>query len=567
MINTFYSISEEVSAKNIYIYGINRTSVMLFTELSLWGGNVSGFVDDEEERFVGEYFMNRPILCANQMKDEKESIIVIANILKKNMVANKIQANIPIFYRDEVIVPREELRKKEVVIYGIGAYGEIMYKQCCEYGIKVKAACVSQKGNVSLWNGVPVLDVSELNVEGDYDFVIATVHLSYCKQMMKKVKDYCGNIYIYSYISQQAVNEGRFFQIIGYAVKMNKEIWIYGKNKELKDKLTEVLTRYSVEIQGEIDDLYKFRSDLINDSLVVISDNDEYEVEQACNILDSLGFSLEKWNYTSLACETVRNEGSVKTAQDLLLGWSKLSNRNYPGYIVYGNDNIDNIRIMILGNSCSTEGIYRTESWVKFFYEKLVHEGYSVTIFNGSTCGYGSTRELLMLLRDGAYMGLDYVVSLTGGNNFTDHGVKNFFSGDLGKSYYEGCAYGVDSKESLYDFWLRNITIIKNVSELYGAKSFSFLQPSPVKEVMSLTETTMYEVQDVKKNVLEFRRMSLKEKKNLYTNMIGFFDKEIDMYIDFLHYSSSGNKLIAEFIYKEMTRGGKITKNPLNMDV
>ena len=272
-------------------------------------------------------------------------------------------------------------------------------------------------------------------------------------------------------------------------------------------------------------------------------------MERISSFLDSLGFALEKWNYTSLACETLRCEEWVKTCPDMLLEWSNMSNSaKYPGFFTYGNGSSNDIRIMILGGSNSIDGIYRTKSWVEFFYEKLIKENYHITIFNGAANGHGSTRELLHLLRDGAYLELDYVISLSGVNNITSHGVKNFFSGDLGRNNTDDVC-GIESTESLYEFWHRNIKIMERVTDLYGAKFFPFLQPMIINENMDIFISIMHEWQEAWERSLEFRRLALQDKDGIYTNAIAFFDKNSDMYIDNCHYSNKGNELIANLIY------------------
>lgn len=61
MLKIFYSIAEKIQKKDIYIYGINRDSMAVFTKLAFLGGDIEGFIDITR-RFVGEYFMNRPII-------------------------------------------------------------------------------------------------------------------------------------------------------------------------------------------------------------------------------------------------------------------------------------------------------------------------------------------------------------------------------------------------------------------------------------------------------------------------------------------------------------------------
>lgn len=553
MLKAFYSITKRVQNK-IYIYGVDRDSITVFTNLALWGGDICGFIDDEEERYVGEYFMNRPIIEAKQIEDMRDAVIVVPDAIEKNVVKEKLGEDIEIVYYNEIIVPNQELKKKDIYIYGIGEYGEKMFAQCCKHGIKIKAVCVTQKGSVTEWNHLPVLEISEIDTEEDCAFIIATVSSTYQEQMMETLKDYRGDKYVYNYILQHHIIEGRFFQIIGKAVIEHKKIWLYGKNQDLKERVTDVLLRYSVDIQGEINDLYALPFHSIEDTVVVIADSDESEVEKACNILDSLGYALEKWNYTSLAGEIVKCEGKICSSGDLLLGWSNISdNMNYPGFIVYGDDDKQNIRIMVLGNSTSTDGIYRTESWVKFFYQKLLDEKYHITIFNGSACGYGCTKALLRLLRDGAYMDLDYVINLSGINNVTRPKNMNYFSSDWSNSRATSIC-GLESKESLYEFWFQIMKVMKSVTELYGAKFYPFLQPMAINEEVSLVKTVMHEMRGSRKEILEFRKMALQQENSIYTSAIDFFDKQSDMFIDTSHYSSRGNKLVADLIYKTMIK-------------
>lgn len=561
MLRAIYSIAMPMRQKKMYIYGINKDAITVFTNLAFWGADIKGFIDDEGNRYVGEQYMNRPIISLEMVKEIENVIVVIPEMLERSVAKAKF-GSIEVFYSEEIIAPDEELKKKDVYIYGIGAYGEKIYKQFCEYGIQFKAACVSKKGSVSIWHKLPVYEISEINETEDCAFIIATERPVYREQMLEMLAGYKGDKCVYNYILQHHISEGRFFQVIGRAVSEHKEIWVYERDRDLADKVIEILSRYSVKVRGKINDLYDLGYDSIENVVVIIAETDEYEVEQACNILDSLGFALENWDYTSLVRETVKCVGRVEMPTDMLLRWSNVSdNPDYPGFIVHGNDRKEDIRIMVTGGSTSTDNIYRTESWVKLFYDKLVSEDYKVTVFNSATCGHGVARELLHLLRDGAYMGLDYVISLSGVNNTVTHGVKNYFSDDVGAGNNVGI-YGLASRESLYEFWIRNVKIMRNAAELYGAKYFPFLQPMAVKEEMSLFKSVMHETRNCRKGILEYRRSASMEDDSIYINMVDLLDNEENMYIDNCHYSNQANRLIANFIYETIiNKEGAFKKN------
>lgn len=560
MLRTIYSIAKTIQEKDMYIYGVNRDSIAVFTNLALWGGDIKGFIDNLD-RYVGQKYLNRPIISIRQLSDRLQEIaIIVSDEYSKKEVIEAVGEKIQVCFYDEVIEPNEKLRERDVYIYGIGGYGETIYKQCCESGIRIKAACVTRKGQVTVWNGLPVMEISEIDVEEQCAFIVATIHVSYQEQMLKALKGYKGDVYVYNYIMQNHILQGRFFQLIDHAVTRNKKIWLYGNNADLKECIKKVLSRYSIKIQGEVRNLEDFPVQCDNDALIVITENNTYEVEKICNYLDSLGFSLEKKDYTSLACETFKFDNWEKTCSDVLLGWSNMSNNSkYPGFFTYGDDSRDNIRIMVLGGSNSIDGIFRTKSWVELFYEKLMSESYHVTLFNGAACGHGCTRELLHLLRDGAYLGLDYVISFSGVNNITSHGVKNYFSGDLGRSSSDTVC-GIESTESLYEFWCRNIKIMESVTALYGAKFFAFLQPMAINENMDLAKTAMHETKDAKEGILEFREMARLDKSGLYINAIDLFDGEQDVFIDNCHYSRKGNELLADLIYDTMIEKEGILK-------
>lgn len=561
MLKTIYVISKEVQKKDIYIYGINRDSITVFTNLAFWGCDISGFIDDMEERYIGEYFVNRPIVSAEQIKNLKGAVIVVSEAIGKNEIRQILGESVEVFYYNEIIELNEDLKDKEVYLYGIGAQGEKIYKQCCASGIKISAVCVSKKGSITVWNDLPVYEIDAVEKEKDCAFIIATMQPAYREQMLASLRHHAGDIYVLNYMMQHHISGGRFFQIIGKAVTEHKKIWLYGKNKDFKEKVVEILLRYSIEIEGKVNSLYDLAYEDIDDVVIVIADNDEYEVEQDCEILDSLGFALEHWNYTSLANEVLRYKDKVKTPADLLLGWSNTSDDiDYPGFVVHGDNHKQDIRIMVLGGSTSTDGIFRAKSWVRLFYEKLIKEHYSVTIFNGAACGHGTTKELLHLLRDGAYLDLDYVITLSGVNNTVSHGGKNFFSDDFGNGNVM-IPCGLESKESRYEFWYRNTKVLKSVAELYEAKFFAFLQPMAINEEMSLFQAGMHEVREFRTEMLSFRKQALLEEEKIYINLIDFLDKEDDMYIDTCHYSGKGNKAIADLVYETiMKKEGRLRR-------
>lgn len=291
--------------------------------------------------------------------------------------------------------------------------------------------------------------------------------------------------------------------------------------------------------------------------VVVIPEWDAKRSESICDILDEIGFSLEKHNYTSIHPEARKYKYAMNTVIDCLVGHASRGNGKLQGYVVYGEEKRGCLKIMVLGGSTSTDGYYRTKSWVNLFFHKIERSGIEVVLYNGAACGYDIVQELLRLMRDGNIIKPDYVISMSGVNNTnrkmrTDNQfcVVDFLNWI--KALDRECEYssGINDNEVLYDFWNRNAKIMKMICELLGAKFYGFLQPINIgMKNAGLNEISMYEQDDCLSNTNIFREKVMSEREHIYTNLIDLFDKKENMYIDNCHYSNKANDIIANIVY------------------
>ena len=53
MICPLYTLAQKYQNKSIYVWNINRTSIVLFTKVAFMGINIQGFAVSEE-KYVGE---------------------------------------------------------------------------------------------------------------------------------------------------------------------------------------------------------------------------------------------------------------------------------------------------------------------------------------------------------------------------------------------------------------------------------------------------------------------------------------------------------------------------------
>lgn len=564
MLKILYTLIEKFVDKNIYIYGITRNSINVYTDLAYRGINICGFVE-VNDRYVGEQFMNRLIIGKDRLSKTEDIVIIWDGVSRKS--AEEELPGIEIFYKNEVLDIDYKLKYKKVILYGIGERGEEIYSLLTERGIKVAAVCVSKKQQ-DAWHGLKVYDVDELRDDPDISIIIAVKLQKHKNAMLEKIKEYQVDKYIDEFLTEFWAKEGDLFQIINAANTNGRELYLYGNDNEATRLIESILDRYDITVKGKIykteilelkiQNLYELAYKNIDNLTVIVAEQNRIESQWVCETLDEIGFSLGEHNYTAICSKTAEHRKTMKNMADCLVGHTDVGNGKVPGYMVYGTEEEADIKILILGGSTSTDGHYRPVSWAYRFYQKLREIGYKAVIYNGAACGYDIVQELLCLLRDGPYLMPDYVISLSGVNNIiSKQRTENQFCIDTfidwikalapNKEYFSGVR---SNDETLYEFWYRNTKIMKMSAELFGARFYSFLQPMRLsKKDLTLFDISMHELGDSLENTVTFRERARNEKDKAYHNLISLFDDIEGAYIDYCHYSDKGNEMIADIIF------------------
>lgn len=208
MYKSIYTVSDDFNCKKLYIYGVNREAVSVFTELAFRDADIFGFWD---ERFAGEQFMNRPIVSADQLMSDKDAVVILHKKMKKDTVADLLGRE-RLFYSDEILSMNRDLKSEKIFIYGIGSQGERIYKQLLEEGIEIEGGCVTQKEDSELWHGKPVFLIDEIGRDCKCAIIIATVVERYKREMLKNIEKYAANKYMYMFMESYAISEGTFFR-------------------------------------------------------------------------------------------------------------------------------------------------------------------------------------------------------------------------------------------------------------------------------------------------------------------------------------------------------------------
>lgn len=555
MLKCLYTISEQYKNKKIVIYGINRSSIVLFTDLVL---NHQADIDlfwDADDRFTGEFFVNRQIVNTEQLQKIDEMIVIIPEVFDKQEIQREAGKDVNVFYPDEILKLNQELRNEKIYVYGIGHCGEIIYDQLLSEQIEVEGICVTNVGRIGKWCGRDVLSVEQIEQGDNCSVILATKIEKYQKEMLQTLENFDVVKYVKFFIQKDVITEGNFFQVINLALTQNKNIWLYNGNNLYLLYLQDILARYQINISKIIceDSIFDLEYEDIDNISVLIADNDETKTEWACDTLDSMGFALEQWNYAAIRLYTFNSIWRATIKKDVLIGNSVLNVKKYPGYVVYGDEKTARVKIMILGGSTSTDNIYRTVSWVNSFYKKLLEVGCDAMIFNGAVCSHGIVDEFLHMLRDIEPLKPDYVISFSGVNNTYHRKTANqfnIFSAEAVAKSNSDCISGIESNEEPYDFWRRIVKLMQLVAAQYGIKAYNFLQPmSMANEKMDLIGTAMFDYTEHTKYMRSFKARALKEKEHFYYNLISLFEKNEKAYIDHCHYSTEANKIIAQHVF------------------
>lgn len=564
MLKILYALAEKYEGKKIFIYGIGFHAMSAFAELSYCGIDITGFVNTNKayEQHTGKYIMSRRIVGKNELVSS-ESIIVVPREISKTEI-QKALYGICVLEIDELLAPDYRLRNRKVIIYGIGMRGDEIYDLLESNGINPVAACVSGKKQ-DVWKGLPVYSIDELETSPDMAFVIATKIPKYRDEMLGKLKDCDVEKYVDLFLTYNDMVSGDMYQIVDKVSGEGKNIFLYGNDDELFQFIEKILNRYGVYINGRIyenanpgkgiESIYELIYKELDNIAVIVAEWDSAKSKAVCDQLGEIGFYIQKHNYTSIYPKAIRYKKGFQVMTDCLLGHSPYADERFPGYVVYGDAKKDDLKIMILGGSTSTDGFYNSVGWPYFFWEKLQHQK-KVTVYNGAMMGHDVVQELLKLLRDIAYIKPDVVISMGGLNNVnkkknTDNQfcIKDIMEWITAMAPKERYISGVKGDECTYEFWHRNLKVMKAVVESYGAKFFGFLQPMNVaKENPSLFDimTTGEDNGDF----WVFRERAGKESDPAYRNLINLFDQETEMYIDYCHYSEKANNMLADVVVK-----------------
>lgn len=276
----------------------------------------------------------------------------------------------------------------------------------------------------------------------------------------------------------------------------------------------------------------------------------------------------------------------------------------FPGFFVYGDpENMNAKRIVTLGGSTSDPSIYYFRNWSEILYKNLNDCGIEAVVFAGGVAGFGSSQELLKLIRDIPQLNPSVVISYSGVNNL--YLLRDYpflieyqleicrfleeYSGNnkktpqlINRPAHQKPAAGVKTdteKIDKYDYWINNEKLMKCFCDIHGFNFLCFLQPnllSVEKEKLGaddkeylLNRSFMgkYGItpQMYGQAAMQFREKIRNDKNKTWLfDLSAIFDDNIDdIYLDAIHVNEKGNEIIAKKINDIILKTVKFDKGKM----
>lgn len=563
-----------LQGKKIYIWGNDEEASRLFTQLCVFSVKIAGFISDE---WRGTTLWHRPVVALEDV-NAADSVICIsdAKMLQGRGMNGYIICSKP-------LILNPEFDKKQAVIYGAGRSGRQILHFLQEKGVEVVCFCDSDKEKVgNRVENLLVEDVSYLEKLPESSYIVEAGY--FYKEMDKDVSKYIGSkkrFYREKPIEGGAINIdfGKIIKIwtiqgIEQFADVSK-YYLYGVEPRMVEKYKTVFNLMEIQIDGVMEDSNGIGKNVVE---LLYEDNYLILIEGTVNEAVKLGHRLEKFGmregkeYTWLHDPTFNGYNlSRNQVMDLNLGYTYIMDKNYPGFHVLGNNNMD-FKIVILGGSTTDANSYQIKTWVDFLFEKCV--SYEVTIFNGGIAGYTSTQELIKLLRDVILLKPNMVIVYDGENDAEhNYSHKPYDFSYLEKVFRVATGQSSDlsfSKDNLridhrdsFDIWINNIEIMYTIARMKGIRFFSFLQPmlcSKKEAYLTLREksiircTTLSNVDyawDASRYRSLVKERRIEEMHSYIFDLSDIFDEK-DVYIDHCHVFEEGNQIIADKIWEKV---------------
>mgnify|MGYP001030517990 CR=1 FL=1 len=382
------------------------------------------------------------------------------------------------------------------------------------------------------------------------------------------------------------VNSGKYFDPANLMylreVIKDRDVYIYGYGYRAQRvrKCIELLDfRFAGFLIGEdqCDKAYKehekwmFPEEILyysNRFIIIVSD----EKELAVNTLLSLGLQYSV-DFSPIEIISYNLLYARKNIIDTNLGHTYQRTAGMNGMDIYGMDQPNSYKIVVLGGSTTDGTLFPFRSWPEILYEQIHND--KIVIYNAGVSGYTSAQELIKLIRDIVPMKPNVVIVYDGYNDTSEINARpgQYFEFiylkralDFAKKHmnhnWDFIAQNEEQNKGMFSImdnfenWLLNIEMMHAIAEDRGIKFYSFFQPmlSSKKTLTSNEKGILFEAenfQGLRETVLRGRnfRHKIQDAVKAHTyiyDLSDLFDLNDDVYMDICHVREDANRVIAE---------------------
>jgi len=251
------------------------------------------------------------------------------------------------------------------------------------------------------------------------------------------------------------------------------------------------------------------------------------------------------------------------------LGYNRMG--ELMGFKVFGNIETATKKIVVLGGSTSDYSFGGFKSWPQFLQEILGRASTSTVVLNGAVAGYTTGQSLLKLVRDVVPLRPDVVISFEGVNDAVQervagHPLVHPYAFSTFETMFQatpkeglsinqtlsGITFGVKDAAGRVESWMRNLRAMQALCREFGIRFFAFLQPT----VFSGSPDS---AGDPQSDAIRTFYREARECAAAFESVIdasGLLDGIENAYFDFVHYSESGNAVIAEWVHRAIAGEG-----------
>jgi hypothetical protein len=225
--------------------------------------------------------------------------------------------------------------------------------------------------------------------------------------------------------------------------------------------------------------------------------------------------------------------------------------------------------ILVLGGSTS-ETFIEPKSWPEYLADMMRERGQGGQVINGAVAGYTSSQELFKLIRDGLEFSPNIIISYGGlrdreaisplpfpmvplyQRNIVERLAKydppllpNTLSLAL-ETYSRGFTFGLPTRNSHAQAWVRNMRIMNAASKEFGAGFCAILQPFATENTIANTSVNR------NKSYFSTRESQIEAAggANYAIDLTHFLDQYDEIFERGPYATDKGNKVIAERIYR-----------------